>query len=99
MASSLKNLSAHNSEQVPNCAGKKFGIVVSEYHDDITNALLQGAVETLQQNGVADEDIFIDYVPGAYEMPLGAVRIYKEHHLDGVICLGCVIKGETDHDI
>jgi len=99
MASSLKNLSQHDPENIPNCAGKKFGLVVSEYHGEITNALLSGATETLQEHGVSADDIFVDYVPGAFEMPLGAAAIFKAHHLDGVICLGCVIKGDTDHDV
>ena len=99
MASSLKQLGSHNAESVPDCPDCQFGIVVSEYHETITEALLKAAVDTLLQHKVKEEHIFIKYVPGAYELPLGCLQIYREQPLDAVIALGCVIKGETDHDV
>jgi len=98
MASSLQSLGSHDASTIPNCEGKRFGIVVSEYHDDITSKLLEGATSILLKYGVNETDIFISYVPGAYEMPLGAQLIYGQHRLDAVLALGCVIKGDTEHD-
>ena len=98
MASSIQPLGKHNAEQIPNCPEGQFGIVVSEYHEEITSALLQGAIDTLLSHEVKQENIHVKYVPGAYELPLGCLLLNKKHGLDAVIALGCVVKGETDHD-
>ncbi|MEZ5007673.1 MAG: 6,7-dimethyl-8-ribityllumazine synthase [Chitinophagales bacterium] len=99
MASNLKNLSDYNAEEIPSGKGKKIGIVVSEWNNDITFALHEGCVETLSKHGVADKDIFTKVVPGSFELPFAAKAILVEEKVDAVICIGCVIKGETDHDI
>ncbi|MEM7453999.1 MAG: 6,7-dimethyl-8-ribityllumazine synthase [Planctomycetota bacterium] len=78
--------------------GTRFSIVVSTYHWDITGKLLAGAISTLRENGVADEDILIARVPGAWELPLASSRVVDGGEVDAVICLGCVIRGETTHD-
>ena len=97
MASSLKNLSDHDPAVIPDGSSLKFGIVVSEWNEAITSALLEGAITTLQKHGVQRENIFIRTVPGSFELPYGA-RIVAEHSSpDAVICLGCVIQGETPH--
>lgn len=98
MATNENTLGQHDFDSIPNCAGKKFGLVVSEYYPEITTALLEGAKQTLIENGAKEEDIFIQYVPGAFEIPLGCVQLYKDKKCDAMIALGCVIKGETDHD-
>jgi 6,7-dimethyl-8-ribityllumazine synthase len=98
MASHLKNLSQHQADTVPSCKGKKIGIVVSEYHQDITFKLLQGCVDTLLQYGAAEKHIDIIYVPGAYELTFGAKLLSQKKNYHSIICLGCVIKGDTDHD-
>ena len=95
MSSVHQNLSEIKS--LPNGAGKKFGIVVSKWNDSITNALLEGALSTLLAANVNREDIIINEVPGTFELPFGAQRILKAIKLDAVICLGCVIQGETPH--
>lgn len=82
---------------LPDGSGKKIGIVVSKWNDTITNALLEGAVETLISANVKMEDIVINEVPGTYELPYGAQRIIRSIKPDAVICLGCVIQGETRH--
>lgn len=76
----------------------KYAIVVSRYNDNITAKLLEGAVATLKQHGVADESIDIAWVPGAWELPLIAERLAESESYSAVICLGAVIKGETTHD-
>jgi 6,7-dimethyl-8-ribityllumazine synthase len=98
MASALKNLSAYNPELIPDVAGKTFGIVVTDYHEDITHKLYEGCYETLVQHGVAEADIHTAQVPGAYELPVGARMLAQSKSLDAIICLGCVIKGETTHN-
>ncbi len=95
MSSVHQNLSEIKS--LPNGAGKKIGIVVSRWNDSITDALLEGALSTLLAANVNREDIIINEVPGTFELPFGAQRMLKAIKLDAVICLGCVIQGETRH--
>jgi 6,7-dimethyl-8-ribityllumazine synthase len=97
VATSLKNLSAYDKHTIPNGADFKIGIVVSEWNDHITNKLLQGAVDTLLENGVSENNILIHRVPGAFELPLGAQWLLETINPDGVIAIGVVIQGETRH--
>lgn len=92
-----RNLSDYDIHAVPSAAGMKFGIVVSEWNDEITFALCQGAIDTLLQHGAKEEDVLISYVPGSFELPLGAQFVAEKQGVDAVICLGCVIQGETRH--
>ncbi len=97
MATSLKNLSDYNPDDIPSGEGKKIGIVLAEWNPEITNALLEGTVHTLKKHGVSEADIIIEHVPGTFELPLGAQLIMEAGKPDAVICLGCVIQGETRH--
>lgn len=99
MASALSNLSAYDPSTVPDGADLKIGIVLAEYHTDVTHPLYEGAVDTLREHGVPEESIFTSQVPGAFELPAGARLLAVREKVDAVICLGCVIKGETDHDV
>ncbi|MFN8284091.1 MAG: 6,7-dimethyl-8-ribityllumazine synthase [Chitinophagales bacterium] len=99
MASALQNLSDYDTEKVPAGNGKAFGIAVAEWNKHITFELLKGCADTLKQHGVSENDIHITFVPGTFELPFAAKKLAQTHHLSSVICLGCVIKGETDHDI
>jgi len=94
---STVNLSDFNPSSVPDAGGFRFGIVVSDWNSKITYALLNGAVATLIKHGVADKDLVIRHVPGSFELTLGAQFLAEYDDLDGVICLGCVIQGETPH--
>jgi 6,7-dimethyl-8-ribityllumazine synthase len=98
MASALKNLSDYNSGEVPGGKGKRFGIAVAEWNQHITFALLEGCIDTLRHHGVDQNDIVIKVVPGTFELPFAAKAIAKSNHVSAVICIGCVIKGETKHD-
>lgn len=98
MSSSLKNLSEYNHVSIPSGKGKKIGVVVAEWNEHITFELMKGCNETLLKHGVHAEDIVISFVPGTFELPFAAKKLAKENHLAGVICIGCVIKGETKHD-
>ena len=97
MASTNKNLSTFSDKNLTDISAKKFGIVVSEWNSEITEALYSGAVETLLQNGAEKKNIIKKTVPGSYELTLGAQWLAKKDDIDAVICLGCVIQGETPH--
>lgn len=97
MASSLKNLSSYDPAHVPDAKDMKFGIVVSEWNEEVTAALLKGAMDTLQRHGASKEHIYVMTVPGSVELTFGGRIIAEKHDLDAVICLGCVIQGETPH--
>lgn len=99
MASAAHNLSDYNPQGVPNAEFFRFGIVVSAYHEDITMPLYDGCKETLIKHGTPAAQIQTVFVPGAYELVGGAHQVLRTQQLDAVICLGCVIKGETDHDV
>ncbi|MDX2003438.1 MAG: 6,7-dimethyl-8-ribityllumazine synthase [Chitinophagales bacterium] len=99
MASQLHNLSSYDAGTVPSSKGMRFGIVVSEYYPEITFALLKGCMDTLQQHGAQQSDLEVAYVPGTFELPTGALLLDEAYDPDAIICIGCVIKGETDHDI
>jgi 6,7-dimethyl-8-ribityllumazine synthase len=82
----------------PQGAGLRFAIVVSRYNESITGKLLSGAIQTLSQAGVADSDVDVAWVPGAWEIPLIADRLARSRRYAALVCLGAVIRGETTHD-
>jgi len=97
MASSLKNLSQYSASNIPDISKKKFGILVSEWNEDVTESLFRGAIETLLKHGAKKDNIFRKDVPGSFELSLGAQWMAEIKEIDAVICLGCVIQGETRH--
>ena len=99
MATALKNLSDYDPDHVPSGKGKKIGIALSEWNSDITFELYNGCVDTLIKHGVEADEIFTNVVPGTFELPYAAKRIAMEEKVDALICIGCVIKGETSHDV
>ena len=92
-----KNFSDYNPAIVPDASEMRFGIVVSDWNQEVTWSLLNGAVETLKKHGVADKNIIVKHVPGSFELTLGAQLLAEYDDLDAIICLGCVIQGETPH--
>lgn len=98
MASSLKNLSTYDESNMPSLEGFNFGIVVSDWNAEITHAMYQGCLETLLKHGASEADIRTVQVPGSFELPVGAKILAGAKRFDAIICLGCVIKGETQHD-
>lgn len=78
-------------------SGQKFALVVSRFNEFITGKLVGGAVDTLVRHGCRDEDITVIHVPGAFEIPAAARRAAAGKAFDAVICLGCVIRGQTPH--
>ncbi len=77
--------------------GCRFAIIVSRFNENITEGLLAGAREVLAQAAVRDEDVTVVRVPGAFEIPVAALRLTESGQFDAVICLGCLIKGDTMH--
>lgn len=97
MATKNHNLSAYDITSVPDAKGMKIGIVVAEWNENITGALLSGAKETLMKHGVVEEDITVYTVPGSFELVYGASQMVMTD-VDAVIAIGCVVRGDTPHD-
>ena len=98
MASSLQNLSTYDENSVSDAVDMSFGIVVAEWHGQITGALYQGCYDTLIRHGAKPENIHTAQVPGSFELPVGAQMLAAHRNPDAIICLGCVIQGETRHN-
>lgn len=97
MATSLHNLSDYDPNKVPDASNMCFGIVVAEWNPEITGALLDGAVKTLEKHGALPENIHVKTVPGSFELIYGAHQMTLNDGYDAIIILGCVIRGETPH--
>ncbi|MDR1706726.1 6,7-dimethyl-8-ribityllumazine synthase [Dysgonomonas sp.] len=97
MATAYHNLSSYNAESIPNGEDMKIGIVVSEWNEKITGAMLDGAYKTLVKHGVKEENILIDFVPGSFELIFGAKHLVENSSIDAIITIGCVVRGDTPH--
>jgi 6,7-dimethyl-8-ribityllumazine synthase len=80
-----------------NAAGLRFGIVVSRFNNFITDRLLAAALDALARGGAKDDQIEIVHVPGSFEIPIAAKKLAAARHFDAIICIGCVLRGETSH--
>jgi 6,7-dimethyl-8-ribityllumazine synthase len=80
-----------------NAVGLRFGIVVSHFNNFITDRLLAGAIDALEQSGAGKKQIEIVRVPGSFEIPLVAKKLAVTGHFNSIICIGCVLRGETSH--
>lgn len=78
-------------------SGYSFGIVVSRFNGLVTRQLLEGALDCLRRHGANENSITVVYSPGSFELPQLAIRLARGNSVDGIICLGCVIRGETPH--
>ena len=91
------NLSTYDPESVPDASEMRFGIVISDWNREVTWSLLDGAIRTLTKHGAKNKNIIVKHVPGSYELTLGAQFLAEYDDLDAVICLGCIIQGDTPH--
>jgi 6,7-dimethyl-8-ribityllumazine synthase len=91
------NLSAYDPGSIPDAGMMKIGIVVSDWNNDVTQTLLDGAKRILKKQGVKESNIPVRHVPGAFELTFGARFMAENDDPDAIICLGCVIQGETPH--
>jgi 6,7-dimethyl-8-ribityllumazine synthase len=96
MATINNNLSDYNLEEITNSEGLRFAVIVSEWNNHITDSLFKGAEEALLNCGVKENDIVRIDVPGSFELVYGA-KLASKYNYDAIICIGSVIKGETDH--
>jgi 6,7-dimethyl-8-ribityllumazine synthase len=97
MSTALKNLSEHSTTNLIDISGKTFAIIVSEWNTEVTEDLFNGAYSTILKHGGKAEHIIRRDVPGSYELTLAAQWLAQLPSVDAVICLGCVIQGETRH--
>lgn len=98
MSSAHKNLSVYNTKDIPDVSEKRFALIVAEWNEEVTEALAQGAFDTLVKNGVKEENIVKTYVPGSYELSFASQVFAQRGDIDAVIAIGCVIQGETKHN-
>ena len=77
--------------------GRKFGIVASRFNSLVVHRLLDGTLDCLRRHGAADEDITIVHCPGSFEIPQITLRLARSGEYDAIVCLGCVVRGETPH--
>ncbi|MBC6997912.1 MULTISPECIES: 6,7-dimethyl-8-ribityllumazine synthase [Bacteroidota] len=97
MATENKNLSVYDKETIPNAKALRFGIVVSEWNDEITEGLYNGAHEALLDCGALEKNIVRWNVPGSFELTFGSKKLAATKKLDAIIAIGSVIQGETKH--
>ena len=97
MATENKNLSVYDKSKIPNAKDLRFGIVVSEWNGEITEALAEGAKEALLDCGALPEHILRWNVPGSFELTFGCKKMIQTEKLDAVVAIGSVIRGETSH--
>jgi 6,7-dimethyl-8-ribityllumazine synthase len=97
MATSLKNLSTFDKSKYSNCADLNVGIVVSAWNKEITENLLKGALDVFSSVGITEDKVVVEWVPGAFELPLSAQLMCRNLQLDGIVAIGVVIQGETKH--
>src|SRR5690606_20045312 len=97
MASTLKNLSDYSTNNLKKVSEKKFALIVSEWNETVTESLFEGALQTLLEHGVPRENIIRKNVPGSFELTLAAQWMAEKEDIGAVLCLGCVIQGETRH--
>ena len=98
MATEGKNLSEYDKNKVPNAKEFRFGIVVSEWNDTITENLCKGAIDVLLENDVLERKIVRWNVPGSFELIYGCKKMQESYDmLDAIIAIGSVIEGETKH--
>lgn len=96
MATANSHLSSYDPDKVPNGASFAIHIVVSQWNEEITKSLCQGAIKTLHHHGVPTDQIKVWDVPGSFELIYGA-KLAQSHNPDAVIVIGSVIQGETRH--
>ncbi len=97
MATENKNLSVYDKSKIPNAKNLRFGIVVSEWNGEITEALYQGAEEALLDCGALPENVLRWNVPGSFELTFGCKKMIQTEKVDAIVAIGSVIRGETSH--
>ncbi|MFR1987397.1 MAG: 6,7-dimethyl-8-ribityllumazine synthase [Prevotellamassilia sp.] len=97
MSSSTYSYTEDQTLPIPDASEMRFGVIVTEWNNHITDKLLQGTIEELEKNGVEENNITVKRVPGSFELVYAASQLAKFGHVNGIIILGCVIRGDTPH--
>ena len=97
MSTSTYSYTADQTLPRPDASEMRFGIIVTEWNQSITDKLLAGTIEELEKNGVPTQTITVKRVPGSFELIYAAAQLAKFGHVNGIIILGCVIRGDTPH--
>ena len=97
MATENKNLSQYDKKIIPNAESLRFGIITSQWNEQVTYGMRNGAIETLKDCGAIDGNILLWEVPGSFELVHAAKRMLDTTEVDAIIVIGCVIQGETRH--
>ena len=97
MATENKNLSQYDKNIIPNAESLRFGIITSQWNEQITYGMRNGAIETLKDCGAIDDNILLWEVPGSFELVHAAKQMLDTNEVDAIIVIGCVIQGETRH--
>ena len=97
MATVYQNLSEYDFDKVPDASSMRFGIVASEWNQNITEKLLEGACNTLKRHGVSEKNVCVERVPGSFELTYGARKMAESKDVDAIIVIGCVVRGDTPH--
>jgi len=97
MATENKNLSVYDKNKIPNAKNLRFGIVVSEWNGEITEALSEGAEDALLDCGALSENVIRWNVPGSFELTFGCKKMIQTEKVDAIVAIGSVIRGETSH--
>lgn len=97
MATENKNLSQYDKKIIPNAESLRFGIITSEWNEQVTYGMRDGAIDTLKDCGAIDDNILLWEVPGSFELLHAAKRMLDTTEVDAIIVIGCVIQGETRH--
>ncbi|WP_289014142.1 6,7-dimethyl-8-ribityllumazine synthase [uncultured Capnocytophaga sp.] len=97
MATENKNLSQYDKNIIPNAESLRFGIITSQWNEQITYGMRNGAIETLKDCGAIDDNILLWEVPGSFELVHATKRMLDTNEVDAIIVIGCVIQGETRH--
>ena len=97
MATENKNLSQYDKKIIPNAESLRFGIITSQWNEQITYGMRNGAIETLKDCGAIGDNILLWEVPGSFELVHAAKRMLDTNEVDAIIVIGCVIQGETRH--
>ena len=97
MATENKNLSQYDKKIIPNAESLRFGIITSQWNEQVTYGMRNGAIETLKDCGAIDDNILLWEVPGSFELVHAAKRMLDTNEVNAIIVIGCVIQGETRH--
>ncbi|VDG81367.1 6,7-dimethyl-8-ribityllumazine synthase [Capnocytophaga ochracea] len=97
MATENKNLSQYDKKIIPNAESLRFGIITSQWNEQVTYGMRNGAIETLKDCGAIDDNILLWEVPGSFELVHATKRMLDTTEVDAIIVIGCVIQGETRH--